>query len=93
MFFKGSRYETVAEHDIVDERGRVLRYKRARFVPERPADLGYQVQQGDRLDLVAHRAYRDPERFWRIADANRALWPPDVVAEPGRTILIPPAEG
>jgi len=93
MFFRGSRYTDVAEHEILDERGRVLRYKRTRFVPETPADLGYQVQQGDRLDLVAHRAFRDSERFWRIADANRALWPPDLVAEPGRTILIPPTEG
>ena len=93
MFFKGSRYTTVAEHEMTDEHGRVLRYKGIRFVPDSPADLGYVIQQGDRLDLVAHRAYRDPERFWRIADANRALWPPDLVAEPGATVLIPPADG
>jgi nucleoid-associated protein YgaU len=93
VFFKGSRYTAVAEHEITDERGRVLRYKGIRFMPDSPADLGYVIQQGDRLDLVAHRAYRDPERFWRIADANRALWPPDLVAEPGATILIPPADG
>jgi hypothetical protein len=93
MFFEGSRYATVSDLEITDDRGRVLRYKGIRFVPETSADLGYLVQQGDRLDLVAHRAFRDPERFWRIADANRALWPPDLVAEPGRTILIPPPEG
>ena len=28
---------------------------------------------GDRLDLISYRFYRDPEQFWRICDANRAL--------------------
>jgi hypothetical protein len=93
MFFKGSRYEHVSEHEITDATGRVHRYKQTRFVPPTLADLGYVVQQGDRIDRVAHLAFRDPELFWRIADANRALYPPDLVAEAGRTILIPPAQG
>ena len=46
----------------------------------------------ERLDHIAQRFYRDPERFWRIADANRAMWPDDLVAEPGRTIRIPTSE-
>jgi len=55
--------------------------------------MGHIVSQGERLDYIAHRFYRDPERFWRICDANRVMWPDDLVAEPGRTILIPLSEG
>ena len=51
------------------------------------------MNQGERLDHIAQRVYQDPEIFWRICDANLALWPPDLVAEPGRIIKVPPAEG
>ena len=93
MFFKGSRYANVDAHQITDSKGREIRYKKIRFIPETKAQLTYIVRQGERLDYIAHRYYRDPERFWRICDANHALWPDDLVAEAGRTILIPPSEG
>ena len=93
MFFKGSRYQNVGEAQLTDNRGRVIRYKKTRFIAESKADFIHTVRQGERLDHVAHEHYRDPERFWRICDANRAMWPDELVAEVGRTILIPPAEG
>lgn len=93
MFFKGSRYANVGEHEITDSKGRVIRYKKIRFIPETKAQMGHTVSQGERLDHIAHRYYRAPERFWRICDANRALWPSDLIAEVGQTILIPPSEG
>jgi hypothetical protein len=93
MFFKGSRYERVADAEVQDERGRVVRYKQVRFIPETEARMGHILNQGERLDLIAHRYYQDPERFWRICDANLATWPDDLVAEAGETILIPPPEG
>ena len=93
MFFKGSRYANVAGDQITDGTGRVIPYKKLRFIPETQARLGHLVTQGERLDHIAHRYYRDPERFWRICDANRATWPDDLVAEAGRTILIPRSEG
>lgn len=93
MFFKGSRYANVGEHEITDGQGRVVRYKKVRFIPETRVQMAHVVSQGERLDHIAHRYYRDSERFWRICDANRALWPGDLVAEAGRTILIPPSEG
>ena len=49
-------------------------------------------REDDRLDIVAYRAWREPERFWRICDANRAFWPDALVAEPGRVLLLPAAE-
>jgi len=93
MFFKGSRYQNVGEGELTDIKLRVIKYKRIRFIPPTRADWSYQVRQDDRLDLIAHQFFRDPERFWRICDANRTLWPDDLLNEVGYTILIPPSEG
>ena len=93
MFFKGSRYAGVGEHEITDSRGRTLRYKKVRFIEPTLEQTRHGVRQGERLDHIAHRYYRDAERFWRICDANVAMWPPDLVSEPGRSIIIPPSKG
>ena len=93
MFFKGSRYESVGTDRITDAEGRVIRFKKVRFIADTPAQAALVVGQGDRLDRIAFRVYQDPELFWLICDANRATWPDDLVAEPGRVIKIPPSEG
>jgi hypothetical protein len=93
MFFQGSRYEKVPEDTYVDASRRPIRYKRIRFIPRTPATLAHEVAQGERLDHISYLAYRDPERSWRICDANEAMWPPDLVADIGVRILIPPAGG
>ena len=93
MFFKGSRYEKVGTDSIVNENGVTVQFKKVRFIPDTPARLGVVVKQGERIDNIADRVYDDPERFWRICDANRALWPADLVSEPGEKIVVPPAEG
>jgi hypothetical protein len=92
MFFKGSRYEKVADATYVDENGTTIRYKRLRLIPPTPAFGGHGVSEGERLDTIAYDQYRDAERFWRICDANGALWPDDLL-ETGATIAIPPSEG
>jgi len=43
---------------------------------------------GDRLDLLAARYFGDPLQYWRIADANPAP-SPDELLEPGRVLIIP----
>ena len=93
MFFKGSRYENVATDRITDAAGRVIPFKKVRFIPETPTRAAVIVNQGERLDHIAQRVYQDPEVFWRIADANLGLWPRDLVAEPGRVLKVPPAGG
>lgn len=93
MFFKGSRYENVDDLGMTDATGRVVRYKKVRFIGEVEARMGHVLNQGERLDHLAHRYYRDPERFWRICDANETMWPDELTAEAGRTLLIPPSEG
>ncbi len=92
MFFKGSRYENVITESHTDATGAVQLYKRTRFIPPTPARAATVVNQSERLDHIAHRVYQDAELFWRVCDANDALWPPDL-AEPGKLLKVPPAEG
>lgn len=92
MFFKGSRYENVETNMIRDDKGRVIRYKKVRFIPQTEPLRNHIVVQGDRLDNLAYEFFDDPERFWKICDANLALWPDDLLKETGRIILIPSAE-
>ena len=93
VFFKGSRYERVEDHETEDAQGRLVRYKKVRFIADEPeARMGHVVIQGERLDHIAHSYYQDPERFWRICDANRTMWPDELVARPGEIISIPPPE-
>lgn len=92
MFFKGSRYEKVTTLTYLDPTGRLIAYKGVRYIAAAPATVGHQLVQGERLDLLAQRYYRDPERFWRICDANLATWPDDLLIEPGATLAIPPSQ-
>jgi hypothetical protein len=92
MFFKGSRYEKVSTNQITDSTGRVHVYKKVRFIPPTPGVVNYTVKQGERLDQIANRAFRDPQRFWRICDANDAMWPDDLDVV-GKMLQIPSSEG
>jgi hypothetical protein len=92
MFFKGSRYERLPVLYTTDSRGREVAYKATRLIPRSEFVSGHLVMEGDRLDLIAYERYRDPERFWRIADANVAMWPEDLVRQPGRVIGVPAPE-
>lgn len=93
MFFRGSRYEQVPDAEFVDGRGRTIRYKRQRFVPELdPGRRTVAVREGDRPDLAAYAALGDPEMFWRLCDLNRVMRPVDLTAKPGARIAVPAPE-
>jgi len=92
MFESNSRYYPLktAEHVMPD--GRVVTYKRRRFLPQgekMPTLSEVTVTQGNRLDLIAAKALGDPEHFWRICDANDAMKPSDLTSEIGRVLCIP----
>jgi hypothetical protein len=89
MFFKGSRYTTVKDHTITDSEGRKINYKGIRFIPQTNGKLEYTVNEGERLDHVTFKIYKDSEQFWRICDANEVMIPDDLVKKPGNTIRIP----
>ena len=95
MFDNTSRYAALetAEHAVPrpDGEPRPVRYVRRRFVPP-PAEattlVEHTVVQGDRLDNVTARYLGDPTQFWRVCDANAAMDPDELTAEPGRRIRI-----
>jgi len=69
-----------------------IAYQRRRFIPQDAADPSFTditVSTNDRLDLIAYRIYGDPEQWWRLADANNAMDPYDLVSTPGRTLRVP----
>lgn len=75
--------------------GRTVSYLRRRFVPP-PNGRGtwqeHEVTPTDRLDSLAATAYGDPELWWRIADANRAHDPDDLL-ERGVVLRIGTPDG
>lgn len=92
MFEHTSRYYTLETATYAAPDGRVIAYKRRRFLPpgdEMPLLVEVTVVQGDRLDLIAARTLGDPEQFWRVCDANDAMNPPELTAEPGRRVRVP----
>jgi nucleoid-associated protein YgaU len=90
MFAPNSRYASVPNGVYTDPSGREIPYKLLRSFPEGAlVQQVHTVADGDRLDLLAFRYYGDPEQYWRICDANRALRPDDLAVEPGRRLTIP----
>jgi hypothetical protein len=92
MFEPTSRYYDVDTVSRTQSDGRVVAYKRRRFLPRGESLLmlaELSVAQGERLDVLSARAIGDPEQFWRICDANNAMYPPDLVAEPGQRLRVP----
>jgi nucleoid-associated protein YgaU len=94
-FPASSRYAPVEVAKFVGS-GREVPYLRRRFVPQ-PESLAdasaYVVENGDRLDRIAAETLGDPELYWRICDANRALRPEELETPPGRRLRITLPEG
>jgi hypothetical protein len=86
---KKSRY---ADVPLVKDRhpsGEEYELRELREIPIRPSVFSATPIQGDRIDLMAARFYRDPLLFWRIADAADQLDPFDIVS-PGDPVRVPP---
>jgi len=95
-FPPNSRYSGSGTLQITRADGTRLVYLERRFVPQ-PESLtllqAHEVVSGDRLDNLAARYVGDPELYWRICDANRALRPDELIEVVGRRlrITLPPA--
>ncbi|HEY0104919.1 MAG TPA: hypothetical protein VGB91_02460 [Rhizomicrobium sp.] len=89
MFFRGSRYDQVDVAQFAMPDGRIVAYKRMRFIPDAGGSLSYKVRQGDRPDLASYTALGDPEQFWRLCDVNCVQRPVDLTAEPGGKVQVP----
>lgn len=90
-----SRYYTTPTAETTLPDGRHVVFLRRRFLPavERFSVIAsHLLRQDERLDHVAAAHLGDPEQSWRLADANGALHPRDLI-EPGRTLDITLPEG
>ncbi len=88
MIFKGSRYQNIGSYQV-NLSGRTVSALLMRFIPSTPAGFYHTFTADERLDILAYRFYRNPEKFWLIADANTEMDPEDLL-EPGSQLLIPP---
>lgn len=92
MFEHTSRYYRVENATYTAPGGEEIVYKRRRFLPRGeslPVLAQVRVGPMDRLDLIAARTLGDPERFWRICDANDAMSPWDLTDVQGQTLRVP----
>jgi hypothetical protein len=92
VFQPTSRYYNIETLRVTAADGRVIVYKRRRFLPQietLPILAEVTVTQGDRLDVITARTLGDAEQFWRVCDANQSLDPFDLTSELGSTLRIP----
>jgi nucleoid-associated protein YgaU len=91
MFEPTSRYAQIENATMTKENGQVITYKKRRFLPDGEKMNLIQeitVSAGDRLDQIAAKVIGDPEQFWRICDANNAMYPPELTNTPGKILKI-----
>lgn len=90
-FPPGSRYFGLETATRKTAEGKTVIYLRRRFLPppERFALLQtHTVKEGDRLDNVTAQYLGDPEQFWQLCDANRAMHPDELTETPGERLRI-----
>jgi hypothetical protein len=96
LFTSTSRYYGIDTETLTAADGTTIIYIKRRFLPSVDSfqllQL-YSVNQGDRLDNIAAQLLGDPELFWRIADANGAMRPEDLVDTVGRQLKITLPQG
>ena len=97
LFPPTSRYQGIAVAVLTPPAGGdPVVYLRRRIVPapERFVTLlEHVVTQGERLDTITAQNLGDPEQFWRVCDANRALRPEELTETLGRRLRITLPEG
>ncbi len=70
MFSKNSRYRKVPDVVTTDSKGRKLKSRNFRLLPEVSGDFFHTVEEIDRLDHLAYKYYKQSRKWWRICDAN-----------------------
>ena len=96
LFTGTSRYYGIDTETLTTADGRTIIYLKRRFLPSPDSFQLLQlhtVTQGERLDNIAAKFLGDPELFWRIADANGAMRPEDLVETVGTQLKITLPQG
>jgi hypothetical protein len=65
-----SRYAGARRIRSIDAAGDEITLLAPRITPAPEVNGVYDIRLGDRLDLLAHTAFRDSTQWWRLADAN-----------------------
>jgi hypothetical protein len=95
LFTATSRYYGSGTNTLSRD-GTVIVFLARRFVPQPDRfQLIHEhvVVQHERLDNIAATFLGDPELFWRLADANGAMRPEELVERVGRRLRITLPEG
>lgn len=96
LFTATSRYYGLGTSTLTAADGTVIVYVKRRFLPSPDRFQLIQehvVVQGERLDNIAAAFLGDSELFWRLADANGAMKPEELVQTVGRRLRITLPEG
>jgi hypothetical protein len=96
IFPPTSRYALTPTATFERADGMMVKYLKRRFVPP-PESFAllqwHRVVQGERLVNIAATYLGDPEQFWRLCDANRALRPQELTETIGKKLRITLPEG
>jgi hypothetical protein len=95
-FSPTSRYYGFETLQIKRIDGLTVAYLKRRFLPQ--PEKFFQLEEhivtdNERLDNITAKHLGDPEQFWRVADANRAMRPEELTEETGRRLRITLPEG
>lgn len=91
-FDPNSRYTNTPTTVFTTPQGQSITHLRRRFCPRGdtlPTLTTVAIEDGDRLDLLTARSLGDPLQFWRVADANDAMHPFDLMEEVGHSLKVP----
>jgi hypothetical protein len=95
-FSPTSRYYGFETSQIKLPGGATFLYLKRRFPPQ-PEVFSlleeHVVTEDERLDNITAKHLGDPEQFWRVADANRAMRPDELTETTGRRLRITLPEG
>lgn len=72
MFDANSRYVKCPVVEVETANGKTVNAVKLRRLPYAPGNLT-EIKGTDRLDIMAHRKYKDGTKFWHVADANTEL--------------------
>jgi hypothetical protein len=91
LFPPDSRYHGIATARWQAPDGHTVVYLMRRFVPA-PEQFElmqeHSVTEGERLDNITASYLGNPELFWRLCDANRAMVPDELTTRVGRRLRI-----
>lgn len=79
MFSKISRYRKLPDIVTIDVKGRTLESKSLRLLPDVSGAFLHTVEEVDRLDHLAYKYYKQPQKWWRICDANPEFMSPQAL--------------